>query len=199
LKWFKLGSIRDKVYKGKILMTNQEQILIGLTEIFNNWQVLLASLSEEQIATPLLPSSWTVKDIVAHMWGWQQASMARAEAAFHDREPKYPEWWEILGPDPEEDVDRTNAYLYDSNRNKPWSVVKADWKTQFMRYLELTKQVPEKDLLEPGRYAWMGIYALAASSEGSLGHHQEHYENLVAWLKEHGNPVPGERGEEPEP
>ncbi len=168
-------------------MNTKEQILTTLEEIFNQWQKMLLSLSEEQISAPLLNSSWTVKDVVVHLWAWQQASVARAEAALHNREPKYPEWWQINGPDPEEDVDRTNAWIYKANHDRPWIMVYADWKTQFQRYLELIRQVPEKDLFEPGRYAWMGSYTLAASPEGSLGHHQEHYETLLAWLNEHGN------------
>jgi hypothetical protein len=168
-------------------MNDKQQILTDLTDIFNRWQELLASLSEEQIKEPLLPSDWTVKDVVAHLWFWQQASVARMDAALHDREPKYPEWWEMFGPDPEEDVDRTNAWNYERNRDKPWLKVYADWKAQFQHYLELAGQVLEKDLLEPGRYAWMDGYALSASSRGTLEHHQEHYDTLCAWLREHGN------------
>ena len=118
-------------------MTDKQHIVDELAEVFNRWQMLLASLSEEQINTPLLPSTWTVKDVVAHLWSWQQASVARAEAAVQDRQPDYPRWWQILGPNPDEDVDRTNAWLYEASRGKLWQVVYDDWKSQFMHYLEL--------------------------------------------------------------
>jgi hypothetical protein len=167
-------------------MEDKQLIITKLAEVFNHWQELLASLSEEQITAPLLPSTWTVKDVVAHMWAWQQASVARADAALHDREPDYPRWWVVMGPDPNEDVDRTNAWIYETNRDKPWPSTYADWKAQFQHYLELLKQIPESDLLQPGRYAWMGSYALAASSMGSMEHHEEHMEILLAWLHEHG-------------
>jgi hypothetical protein len=166
-------------------MNDRGQILAALQEQLDRWQELLAGLSAEQIAAPLLPSPWSVKDVIAHLWAWQQASVARAEAALHDREPEYPAWWERFAPDPEEDVDRTNAWIYETYRDKPWSSVVADWKTQFLRYLELAKQIPEKDLLEPGRYAWMGGYSLLDSLQGSREHHEEHIEDLLAWLREH--------------
>ncbi len=168
-------------------MNDKGQILTALNEIFKRWQELLDSLSEEQISAPLLPSTWSVKDIVAHLWAWQQASVARAEAALRYKEPNYPEWCKIMGPDPEEDVDRTNAYLYKINRDGPWSRVYADWKAQFSRYLELTGQIPEKDLVQPGRYTWMGKYTLSASLMGSLDHHREHFDTVSTWLREHGN------------
>jgi hypothetical protein len=167
-------------------MNDKQQILEKLIDIFNRWQELLTDLSEEQITQPLLPSTWTVKDIVAHLWAWQQASVARAEAALQGIEPRYPSWWEILGPDPNEDVDRTNAWLYDASKEKSWLDVYADWKAQFEHYLILTQQIPEKDLLEPGRYVWMGDYPLSASTIGSLDHHQEHFETLTAWLQDDG-------------
>jgi len=166
-------------------MSEKEAVLDELAGVFSYWQVLLASLSQEQLQVPLIPSNWTVKDVVAHLWSWQQASVARAEAALSNTQPRYPAWWEQCGPDPEEDVNATNALLFSLSQDKPWLTVYADWKAQFIRYLELLRQVPERDFLQPGRYAWMGRYALADSARGSLDHHREHYETLTAWLRDH--------------
>ncbi len=168
-------------------MSDKQHILDELTEIFNRWQVLLASLSDEQIHTPMEPSDWTVKDVMAHLWSWQQASVARMEAALQNRQPNYPAWWVQRGPDPEQDLDGTNALLYKLSRDKPWKKVYAEWQAQFMHYLELTGQIAEKDFFAAGRYKWMGNFAIADSSNGSLDHHQEHYETLTKWLLDHGS------------
>ena len=168
-------------------MSDKQHILDELAEIFNRWQLLLSSLSEEQLHTPLVPASWTVKDIVAHLWSWQQASVARMEAALQNRQPNYPAWWAQRGPDPEEDVDGTNALLYELSRDKPWKQVYAEWQAQFMHYLELTGQIDEKDFFDAGRYKWMGNFAITDSSNGSLDHHMEHYETLTKWLLDHGS------------
>jgi hypothetical protein len=167
-------------------MNDKQHILTRLLDIFTRWQLLLADLSEEQIMQPLVPSTWTVKDVIAHLWSWQQASVARAEAALQGTQPNYPGWWEINGPDPEKDVDQTNAWLYEASKGKPWSMVYADWKAQFELYLELNRQIPEEDLLEPGKFEWMRGYPLAASPLGSLGHHEEHFDTLVTWLQDDG-------------
>ena len=157
-----------------------------LEEVFERWDDLLASLSEKQIAAQVLHDNWSVKDVISHLWAWQQASLARAEAALQGNVPEYPEWWRIFGPDPEEDVDRTNAWIYETYRDKSWSSVYKDWKSQFLRYLVLIKEIPEQDLLEQGKYEWMGGYSLSASALGSLEHHQEHLEALSAWLRKRG-------------
>jgi len=167
-------------------METKSQILADLTEIFERWQELLAGLSTEYVVQPLLPSDWTLKDTVAHLWFWQQASVARMQAALNGKEPDYPEWWAIFGPDPEEKVDQANAWNYATNRDKLWVNVYADWKTQFQRYIDLLRLLPENDLLKPGRYTWMGKYSMSASSLGSLDHHREHYDTVKGWLKVQG-------------
>jgi len=171
-------------------MEGKGQILAGLTAIYTSWQTLLARLNQEQLVAPVLPGSWSVKDKLAHLWSWQQVSVARMQAALEDGEPDYPEWWHIFAPDPEADVDRTNSWLFAASHAKPWSQVHRDWATQFERYLELTRAVPEEDLLTLGRFSWMGGYALSASALGSLEHHVEHYEDLSTWLASHGYLAP---------
>ncbi len=166
-------------------MEGKQQIVTGLNDIYRRWKDLLASLSEDQILTPLEPSTWTVKDVVAHLWAWQQGSVARMEAALDNREPDYPDWWKKNGPNPEENLDKTNAWIYKANRDKPWAGVYENWKTQFEHYVELTKRIPEEDLLELGKYSWLGKYALSASAMGSLEHHEEHYDTLRLWLEQH--------------
>ena len=167
-------------------MESKQEINSRLQKVFDEWQKLLACLNEEQVSAPVVPSRWTIKDIVAHMWAWQQATVARAEAALLGTDPDYPGWWHLMGPDPEEDVDRTNAYLYQLNREKPWTRVRTDWNAQFSRYLELSRQIPEEDLLAAGKYHWMGGYPLMASAMGTLNHHEEHLEELHTWLHAHG-------------
>lgn len=162
---------------------NKEQILEGLTRVFNRWQELLPGLHAEQLNTPVKPLPWTIKDIVAHMWAWQQISIARMQAAVDGSEPRYPEWRAMFEPDPEENVDRANAWIYQANRDRTWSEIYRDWQAQFQRYIEQTERVSERDLLERGRYAWMGPYALADSCLASIEHHQEHFDAVRAWLE----------------
>jgi hypothetical protein len=161
-------------------MHNKQQILAALREQFNSWEELLAALSEDQATAPYTSSNWSIKDEIVHLWAWQQRSVARAEAALRNVEPDYPRWPETLGPDLEEDVDQTNAWIDETYKGKSWSSVYADWRAQFLRFLTLSQAIPERDLLDPGRYAWMEGNALAQSHLGSYEHHKEHLEELLA-------------------
>lgn len=73
-------------------MNMKDHILTALREQFNSWDKLLTSLSEEQITAPHFDLDWSIKDVIAHLWGWQQISIARMEGSTLDREPEFPNW-----------------------------------------------------------------------------------------------------------
>lgn len=169
-------------------MNDKQQILTTLREEFNRWEEVLASMSEEQITAPHLPSNLSIKDVIAHLWAWQQRSIARLEAALLDREPDFPRWPAEFDPEPEGEPHEMNAWIYETNREKPWSRVYGDWRAGFLRFLELGEAIPEKDLLEAGRYAWLEGEPLSIVYAGSYEHHHvDHLEPLLAWLRQHGN------------
>src|SRR3954471_17850895 len=132
-------------------MNDKEQAIRMLRDVFERWEELLAGMSAEQANSRPGASQMSIKDEIAHLWAWQQRSVARTEGALRDGEPEYPGWPERLGPDPDEDVDETNAWIDETYRDKPWSSVYADWRAQFLRFLELSEQIPERDLMEAGR------------------------------------------------
>ena len=160
-------------------MNMQDHILAALREQFNRWEELLAAMSEEQITTPLPPSTWSVKDVIAHLRTWQQRSIARLEAALLDREPEFPTWLPDLDPDSEGSTDQTNAWIYETYRELPWSMVHQNWREGFLRFLELGEGISEKDLLDAGRYPWLEGYPLAFILVASYDHHQEHLDKLL--------------------
>ena len=170
-------------------MDDKAQILIGLREELERWLGLLAVLSVEQITAPVLPANLSVKDVVAHLMVWQQRSIIRLEAALHGREPEFPGWPAGLDPESDEDVDRVNAWIYETTHPQPWAAVYEGWHAGFLRLLALAESIPDRDLLEPGRFAWLYGLPLSAVLLGSYDHHhEEHLKPLHAWLAGHGTP-----------
>jgi hypothetical protein len=168
-------------------MDDKTQTLKLLNKEFNRWDELLLSLREEQITDPNLPSNLSIKDVIAHLWAWQQRSIARLQAGLHDKEPEFPRWPESFNPEIE-DVDGINAWILETGREKTWSRVYADWKAGYLRLLELGQAIPEKDLLDPDRYAWMDGQPLSLVLTGTYDHHhREHLEPLLAWLRQTGS------------
>ena len=168
-------------------MNMKDHILAALRENFDQWEDVLASLSEEEINTPHFDFNWSIKDVMAHLWAWQQISIARVESGVLDSEPEFPKWILSFGEDWEDDADRVNALTFETKHEKPWSEIYQNWKNGFLRFLELGDKISERDLLDGDRYSWLKGYSLSAFLVSSYDHHQEHLEKLTKWLQEHGN------------
>ena len=164
-------------------MSMKGHILAALQEQFERWEELLAGLREVQIDAPQFELNWSIKEIMAHLWAWQQISIARVEGSMLDREPEYPQWITNIGEDWEENADRVNALTFENNHEKPWSEVYQSWKIGFLRFLKLGHQISERDLLNGDRYPWLKGYSLASILIASYGHHQQHLEKLTDWLQ----------------
>lgn len=166
-------------------INRKDQILTLLKDDLNRWENLLAGLSEEQLTARRLPGGWSIKDVLAHVMTWQKRSISRVDAALHRQSPAFTGWPEGLDPEADEDLEQVNAWIYQTNSDRPWEKVYQDWKTGFLRFIDLCAAVPEDDLLQPGKYAWLGGEPLSLIPESSHGHLEEHYESLTTWLGEH--------------
>lgn len=164
-------------------MNMKEHIIAALKEQFNRWEELLKNLSDDEITIPRFDYNWSIKDVIAHLWGWQQISTARMEAAMHNREPEFPKWTTELTEGWEENANITNAWIYETQHAKSWSDIYQNWREGFLKLLDFAESIPEKDLLDGGRYSWLKVYSLAFILVASYDHHQEHLEKLFAALK----------------
>lgn len=163
-------------------MSMKEHVLTALREQFDQWEELLLSLNEEQIIAPRFDLDWSIQDVIAHLWAWQQISIARMEAGLSDREPNYPKWIVDAIENWEEDSDRVNALTFENFHDKPWSDIYQNWKNGYLWLLELGGKFLERDLLDGDKYSWLHGYSLAGILRASYDHHQEHYEKVIAVL-----------------
>lgn len=169
-------------------MNEKKQILRMLKEEFDRWEELLASLSEEQLIARHLPADLSIKDVIAHLRAWQQVSIARLEAAQLNRDPVLPDWLAGSDPESEKDLEQFNARIHDSYRERPWSRVYQLWRDGYLRFLKLGEAIPEEELWDTEKYAWLKGYNLYAVLHGSYEHHHvDHLEPLRAWLQQQGN------------
>lgn len=159
-------------------MNDKQSTLSDLRREFKRWEALLADMSEAQITAPKFAEGWSIKDVVAHLYAWQQRSVARLEAVLYNHEPYYPPWPEQFDPEAEGQPDDLNAWLYHQYHDQPWASVHHNWREGFLRFLELGEGIPESDLLNAGKYPWLEGYAPLAVLQGSYEHHQEHAEYI---------------------
>ena len=165
-------------------MNMKDHILAALKEQFEAWDELLARLTEEEITVDRFDLNWSIKDVIAHLWTWQQISVARMEGGLYNREPKLPAWIVESVENWEENSDGVNALTFETQHQKPWLEIHQNWKIGFLQFIQLGSMISEKDLLDGDKYPWLKGYSLAVILIASYDHHQEHFEKLIHRLQE---------------
>lgn len=168
----------------KIEFTSKKQSIALLTEMFNKWNDKLAILTDNQASNLSFHANRSIKDDVSHLWLWQRISNARMEAAVTNKSPNLDWWPKKFDPESETDLIKINDWIYQSNKDKPWSNVYNDWKDGFLRLINLANQINENDLLNTSKFPWLKGYPLIAVLFGSYDHHREHFEKLTSDKRE---------------
>ena len=124
--------------------------------------------------------TWRFKDIIAHLTGWRLLTAARLEAGVNGGEPDVP-WPAHL--DEDRDLDEINAWFYETNRDKSFAEITRESRDTFDRVERAIAVMPERDLLEIGRFPWLQRHALApAVIQGTIEHYREHEPDLRATI-----------------
>jgi hypothetical protein len=169
-------------------MDGKEYWIGLLRDEYDRWEDLLGRMTEANLVDPRLPGDLSIKDVVAHLWAWQQRSIARMEAAIENREPEFLGWPQDFNVDAEEYINQINAWIYENNRYKPWAQVHKEWKEGFLRFLELSEVISDEDMQDPGEFAWLDGQPLLLVLQGSYDHHhEEHFVPLMEWLTSHNS------------
>jgi hypothetical protein len=138
------------------------------------WEALLHVVSEEDMLLPGATGDWTFKDVVAHLTGWRKTTIARLAGALPGGQP--------LPFERDEDVQAVNTANYRANRDRPLADVLAESEQVWQQLVEMVEALPEADLLEPGRFNWMGGRPLGSTLNWSYGHLHEHAAQINDWL-----------------
>ena len=168
-------------------MDDKAKIISMLNDEFRLWKNFLGGISTEQITAPNRVDRLSIKDILAHLTAWQQVSVARLKSALDASEPDYPGWLRGINPETDDELDKVNAWIDEIYGDRAWSDIQYEWQARYLRVLELAESIPEKDLLEIGKFAWLKDYPLSVVFLGSYEHHEEHLKQLVFLLQSDGN------------
>ncbi|MDI3341227.1 MAG: ClbS/DfsB family four-helix bundle protein [Sphaerobacter sp.] len=169
-------------------LQTKAQLLDAVRAVRADLEQLVAAAGAERMTEPGASGPWTFKDVIAHLTGWRWRSVARMEAAAYGGVPASP-WPSHLDPDAA--VDEINQLIYATNRDRPVADVLRDSRETFDRLEAALAAVPEADLFDPHRFAWLNGWPLAAVVEGMREHFAvDHAPAIRAWLARQ----PGEGG-----
>lgn len=158
--------------------------LISKTELmervqtsWTNWKALLASAPMEWYLESGVEEDWSLKDIVAHVAGWENLMAEWLEAVMRDETP-------VGWPRTNEAVDGINARLYAEYQAKPLADVMVMAANAHKRAVAAVTAVPESNLFDADKYDWRDGLPLWGIVGGNMfWHYEEHMESIQKWLK----------------
>lgn len=147
------------------------------------WDAFLVQIGPARLEQPGVNGAWSVKDIVAHLTGWQRNVVAQMRAASRN-EPEPPTPWPAQLPS----EDEINAWIYESNRNRSAREVLDDMHQVLEQLLAVIESLPDDVRIEiittPVRdfyVVWLGDKRFPPG-EFFYHFHDDHEPDIHAWL-----------------
>jgi hypothetical protein len=158
----------------------KSDLLKWLREANQQWEALLDQIGEARMDQPGVNGDWSMKDIVAHLTGWNRNLVARLQAALRG-EPEPPSPWPVeLQTD-----DEINAWIYEANRGRSVREVLDETHQVNQRLLALIEGLPDEvrlERVEPAYHlVWVGDQRFLP---GEFFDHfrDDHEPDVRAWL-----------------
>ena len=156
---------------------NKSEFLNWLRAEYQQWQILLDQIGPHRTDQPGVAGDWSMKEVVAHLTGWQPRLTARLQAA-QRKEPEPPPPW----PAHLQAEDEINAWIYESNHGRSVREVLDESHDVFQQMFTAIEGLPDEVLSDPARHLpWLEAQSIKPSD--FFGHfHEEHEQDMRAWL-----------------
>lgn len=130
------------------------------------FEAALVDLTPEQMMTPRAGGGWSAKDTLGHIAVWESRLVTMLYAIERGVAPK------VIRA---EQVDQFNAESLAEQRDRPLERVLSDFHAVHAQLLKRLGDVPERDLFDPRRFAWMEGEPLARMvAADTFEHYAEH-------------------------
>jgi hypothetical protein len=131
------------------------ELVRWLREREARWEGLLAEVGPSRMEQPGVNGTWSMKDLVGHLTGWNVWLVARLEAALRGDEEPAPPW-----PAQLEAEDDINAWIHTHYRERPLEAVLAEMREVHARLMAAVESLPDDvhiEHIEPAFYLpWVG-------------------------------------------
>ena len=167
---------------------NKSELLNWLQQEYQQWEELLDQIGPERMEQPGVNGDWSMKDIVAHLTGWQPRVNAHLQAAQRGEPEPPPPWPAHLQTD-----DEINAWIYESNRERSLQEVLDESRQVFQQLLNVVGELPEDVRIEQVHQG-ARVYHLVwldgqrfQPGEFFDHFHDDHAPDIRAWLTQMEN------------
>jgi hypothetical protein len=163
------------------------ELLDWLHGKFQQWEVYLDQIGPTHMDQPGVNGDWSIKDLIAHMTGWNRWLVDRLQAA-QRREPKPPPPW----PGHLQTEEEINAWIYESNRRRSVGEVMDEMRQVYRQLLAVIGDLPDEvriEQIDPAYHlVWVDDQRFLVSE--FFDHFRDDHESDVqAWLARAGKPL----------
>jgi hypothetical protein len=146
---------------------------------YQKLDALLKTLTEDQMCLPEVCGLWSVKDILGHLYAWQQMVLSWYRAGVRGEDVKTPasdlKWSEIP---------LLNQRIYEQYRDVSLNELKARFAASHGEIFETLKSIPEEELITPKFYSWPKSTPLLSYFVSSTSsHYLWAYNEIRRWRK----------------
>jgi hypothetical protein len=162
-------------------MIEKSELLVQLQEENQQWEALLEEIGLSHMEIPGVNGTWSIKDLVAHLTGWNHWLVMRMRAASQGEAQPLPPWPANL-----EKEDDINAWLFDTNRKRPLNDVLDESRQVFAQLLAVIASLPEHVLIEKvePRYYLVWISSQRFEAGEFFDHFiDDHEPDVRAWME----------------
>ena len=156
------------------------ELLKWLQDQYYQWQDLLDQIGPARMEQPGVNGDWSMKDMVAHLTGWNRWLVVRLESAQHGEPEPPPPWPKILRTE-----DEINTWLYETSRQRNLTDIMDEMHQVFQQFFTLIESLPNNvrvERIEPAFYLiWVNHQRFLA---GEFFDHfrDDHEPDVRRWL-----------------
>lgn len=161
---------------------NKQELIKWLTEEQQKWTLLIAAIGERRMEQAGVNGDWSMRDIVAHLTGWQRWLGMRLQAAAAGQPEPPPPWPAEITAE-----EAINAWIYETNCQRSARYVLDDAAAVHEQLLTTLQALPDDCRIEviEAKFPviWVGGRRFAV---GEFFHHfyDDHAADVRAWLEQ---------------
>jgi hypothetical protein len=158
----------------------KSELLDWLQDEYRLWEELLEQIGLIRMDQPGVNADWSMKDIVAHLTGWNRWLITRLQAAQHGESEPHPHW-----PAQLQSEDEINAWIYGVNHQRSVREVLDESRQLFQQLFAVIEGLPENiriEFVEPKFHiVWIGDKYFPVG-EFFYHFHDDHEPDIRTWL-----------------
>lgn len=148
--------------------TSKQDLRAAIERERGKLDAVLETVTPERMVEPGVVGEWSVKDVLAHLYAWEQMALGWYRTGLRGEVPEVPAPGYKWNQTPQ-----LNRAIFEKHRDRPLDEVLADHDASRREILGVIESLSDEDLFTPGRFAWtrkntLGAYFVSATSSHYL-------------------------------